>query len=366
MSGGELSMLRNRPPTRPETALRLIDNAGSENTARSPERYMASQETPSGTGLQVDLRPAARRCLICQNEEGNRTLTVRERMFGMQESFPYLHCGACGVLQLAEVPADLSRYYPAEGYYSVNRRPGLLKRWATLTRDGAYTRRSMFGRWLQRQFPNTALDATLRAAARPDTRILDVGCGGGDLLHSLARLGFKHLHGVDPLLDESTISDDGVHLMAGELNGVEGQYDLIMFHHSLEHMAEQVSVLEHARARLAAGGVIVVRIPTCESLAFDAYGAEWFQIDAPRHLFLHTHRSIRRVASRSGLAVEKIYCDSQPMQFWASDMYKDDVTLTSTKMAQYKRRRPAFYRELAAFLNVHLRGDQIVVHLRAS
>lgn len=360
------SRLLTHPSVHRKAVRRMIDNSDWTLAVSGPERNMASQETLSGIGLQRAWEPAALRCRICQNEEGNQTLKVRERMFGMQESFPYLHCAVCGVLHLVEVPADLSPYYPAEGYYSVNRRLGMFKRWAMLARDGAYGRGSMLGRWLKRQFPNTALDATLRAAARRDTRILDVGCGGGDLLHSLARLGFRHLHGVDPLLDKSTISEDGVRLISGELKVVEGQYDLIMFHHSLEHMSEQFAVLKHARAKLAAGGLIVVRIPTCESLAFDAYGAEWFQLDAPRHLFLHSHRSIRQVASCSGLVVEKIYCDSQPMQFWASDMYKDDVMLMSPEIKQYKRRRLVFYRELAAFLNAHLRGDQIVVHLRAS
>lgn len=302
-------------------------------------------------------------CRICQNSEGNRSLSVREMMFGMAESFTYLHCAACGVLHLADIPSDLSCYYPSEGYYSVNRRPGLLKRWIMNWRDRAYLGRSIAGNWLLRKFQNGALDATLRAARDRDARILDVGCGGGDLLQSLSRLGFKYLHGVDPLLDKST-SVHGVHLIAGDLSAVTGEFDLITFHHSLEHMPQQATVLKQARERLAPGGQIIVRVPTCDSFAFELYGSNWFQIDAPRHLFLHTRRSIALVARQGGLKIEEFYCDSQSMQFWASDMYKDDLILNSPKLTEYKGRRKTFYRELSTFLNAHLRGDQVVVHLR--
>ncbi len=53
-------------------------------------------------------------CRICGNREGNRTHQVREMMYGMDERFDYLECSACGCLQIAQVPEDLGRYYPAD------------------------------------------------------------------------------------------------------------------------------------------------------------------------------------------------------------------------------------------------------------
>jgi SAM-dependent methyltransferase len=303
-------------------------------------------------------------CRICDNSQGNVPMSVREMMFGMQERFSYLHCSACGVLHLVDVPSNLSRYYPSGGYYSVSRRSSTLRQRLMRMRDRGYAVESLLGRWLVRMFPNGALDATLRHAPHRNMRILDVGCGGGELLQSLSRLGFKHLYGVDPLLEKST-SDGSVHLVAGNLESVSGEFDLITFHHSLEHMPDQVDTLARARERLAPGGRVVVRIPTCDSLAFQLYGADWFQIDAPRHLFLHSHRSIALVAGHAGLKVEAMTCDSQAMQFWASDMYRDGVILNSPKLSDYKVRRKRFYRELSTFLNVHRRGDQLIVCLQA-
>lgn len=302
-------------------------------------------------------------CRICGNSAGNQHLVATENMFGMGGEYRYLRCAACGVLHIADVPHDLARYYPTDQYYSVNRPVERFKRWLATRRDYAYVRPSYLGSWLRHRYPNVGLAATLQAVSDRSKRILDVGCGSGSLLRCLARLGFRNVDGVDPLL-ACSVSEDGVRLMAGELSSVSGQYDVVMFHHSLEHIASQVAVLAEARQRLTPGGLVLVCIPTCESTAFDVYREKWVQLDAPRHLFLHSHRSLSLVADAAGLFVERLYCDSQPMQFWASEMYRDGLSLMSPESVKYRKRRATFHRELSEWLNQRLRGDQIVVQLR--
>ena len=309
-----------------------------------------------------NIQRAADACWVCGNIAGNRLVFAKEQMFGTGQRFTYLHCGGCGVLHLLHVPMDMSRYYPRESYYSVHSRAralrGAIKRW----RDRAHAGPSPLGRWLAAYAPNIALDAMLRALPNRQARVLDVGCGDGQLLSSMARVGYSQLTGIDPLIG-STRTIDGVRLQCGELASVEGVFDLISFHHSLEHIVGQVEVLTHARQLLAPGGRLLIRVPTCESFAFEVYGADWVQLDAPRHIFLHSHRSIARVAEDAGLRVERLYCDSQPMQFWGSDMYRDGVPLMSGQIPRYKRRNAGLYKRMSTWLNAHLRGDQIVLTL---
>ena len=48
-------------------------------------------------------------------------------MFGYRETFTYFQCNLCRCLQIAEMPQDMSRYYPQD-YYSFSSRPlGSLK-----------------------------------------------------------------------------------------------------------------------------------------------------------------------------------------------------------------------------------------------
>jgi len=308
-------------------------------------------------------RPTDQPCSLCANTHGNCLLAAEENMYGMGKVFDYLHCAHCGVLHILEVPPDLASYYPTGAYYSTQRK-SWAKQQVVRLRDRSYVHPSLLGRLLRSRFPNPALQATLRIVQDRTARILDVGCGGGTLLRALADLGFEHLHGVDPLITARQ-THEGVHLLPGELSDVPGEFDVIMFHHSLEHMPNQMGVLTQARERLAAGGQVLVCIPTVDSIAFETYGHHWGQLDAPRHLYLHSRRSIAQVAHAAGFTVATVYCNSQPMQFWASEMHKDGHALNAPEQAGYKRMRRRFFSELAEWVNEAGRGDQIVLHLSA-
>ena len=52
-------------------------------------------------------------CRICGGSPGARHV-AREMMYGTREAFGYFECSSCGCLQIAEVPADLARFYPAD------------------------------------------------------------------------------------------------------------------------------------------------------------------------------------------------------------------------------------------------------------
>src|SRR5579859_5298702 len=56
-------------------------------------------------------------CRVCGGGDVTEWLYPREMMFGLREQFAYFRCSLCGSLQLADVPPDMSKYYPAN-YYS--------------------------------------------------------------------------------------------------------------------------------------------------------------------------------------------------------------------------------------------------------
>jgi hypothetical protein len=68
-------------------------------------------------------------CRICGNVAGNGTLTAREMMYGTRDAFEYIKCAACGCVQIAHIPAELARYYPADYYaYAALRGEGRARR----------------------------------------------------------------------------------------------------------------------------------------------------------------------------------------------------------------------------------------------
>jgi SAM-dependent methyltransferase len=150
-------------------------------------------------------------------------------------------------------------------------------------------------------------------------------------------------------------------------------FDLVTFHHSLEHMPKQIEALAHARRLLAPGGKVLVRIPTVTSEAYELYGENWVNLYAPRHFVLHSHRSLGIAASRAGLEVTQLWCDSTDMQFMASEQYRRDIPLMdprsiakNKKSGPFTRQEQKEYARRAAALNDSLRGDTICAVLATS
>ena len=50
-------------------------------------------------------------------------------------------------------------------------------------------------------------------------------------------------------------------------------------------------------------------------------------LDPPRHLFIHTVRSLTLLAEHAGLTPVRRYRDSWGLQFWGSEQYRDDIPL---------------------------------------
>ena len=90
-------------------------------------------------------------CKICSNVSGNILFSAKEMMQGLGEKFTYLECGACGCVQLRDVPKDMSKYY-SNGYYSVNNNPEFhfksrIRNWVKSNRDYyCITGKNIFGK----------------------------------------------------------------------------------------------------------------------------------------------------------------------------------------------------------------------------
>ncbi|MGU3538849.1 methyltransferase domain-containing protein [Methylobacterium sp. A54F] len=319
-------------------------------------------------------RPA---CRVCGNRAGNRTHVAREMMFGRRERFPYLACAACGCLQIAEVPADLGPYY-GDGYYSfgdldaefsdANHRAALGERVrALLTLPEAEAA----------AVPHADMRRPLwslrRLGLTPGSRILDVGCGSGRLLYQLRLAGYEGGLGIDPFLPADTRYANGLEVRRARLDGTEGAWDLIMLHHAFEHLPDPAETLAAVAARLAPGGTCLLRLPLADSEAWDTYGTDWVQLDAPRHLFLHTRASLAHLARGAGLRVAHVAHDSYDLQFWGSEQYRRDIPLFSEESWRWGQGAPLFtpdqiaaWRAAAERLNREGRGDQAAFYLRAA
>ncbi len=313
-------------------------------------------------------------CRICGSEGEHRRYVAKEMMLGLRDEHRYFQCVDCDCLQIESIPANLADYYP-ENYYSYRDAgksgSSLQKNLIQLRDTYEVSGENLLGRVMHLLSPNAKL-ATLRPLklAR-DAHILDVGCGAGHLLHSLRELGFQNLLGIDPFNQEDIAYPNGLRIEKRDIFSEQAQWDLVMFHHSFEHLPKQRTHLDQTFNILKPGGVALVRIPTVSSYVWQEYGVNWVQLDAPRHLYLHSVKSMQALAEQAGFITEQVVYDSNALQFWGSKQYEKDIPLRdprswseSPENSLFTAKQIKAFAQRAQELNAINQGDQAAFYLR--
>jgi SAM-dependent methyltransferase len=210
-----------------------------------------------------------------------------------------MRCEACGTLMAWPQPdgAELaSLYSKASGYF------------ATAAIKLADT-------------PSTgarAVHQRLTAAAVPGNRFLDVGCGNGQLIYHLARLGWQ-VRGVDLNPDTvATACESGLDVIAGDLESCHwpaGSFDAIYMGDLIEHVPDPLRTLQLATRLLNTGGLLMIRTPNAGSSfatstlkTWSRLGLPWPHSEAPYHLHEFTPKGLSTLVRRAGLGVVELRC----------------------------------------------------------
>ncbi len=279
-------------------------------------------------------------CRVCRTPFSGDTFIAREMRLGTRDQFEYWECGQCGCVQILEVPENLDEYYP-RGYFSFKPHHVLGRNLLGRALDRRRVRQALgaddwLGKMINRLLkPLDYVDWCRFAQIGIDARVLDVGCGAGKLPLRMKLGGFKACAGVDPHIDADIEYAVGVHIYKKEISELAaerpGEFDFIMFHHSLEHVVDPHAALKAARTLLAPGGKLLIRIPVAGSFAWRRYGENWVQLDPPRHLWLPTVDGMHRLAAESGFSLARARHDSTVQQFIGSELYQRNIPLSASR-----------------------------------
>lgn len=148
-----------------------------------------------------------------------------------------------------------------------------------------------------------------------DKKILDVGCGNGSYLSSLKKLGWEaetQLYGID--FPNETLMHlkkyEHINIIEGDFLDItlpENFFDIITLRHVLEHLPDPTSALKKAFTLLKPNGIILINVPNFKSFeALVIFREKWRHIDAPRHLYHFSPKTLKKLLSNTGFVVEKI------------------------------------------------------------
>jgi SAM-dependent methyltransferase len=234
-------------------------------------------------------------CPGCETADEKPTVLLRgrDRLTGAPGSFEVVGCTQCG-LAFTEPrlePEDFAIYYPDS--YS------------------AYVPRArMRSRSLGERLDALRLEGIVRfgpyrkVLQRPPGRLLDVGCGTGDLAAVFMGHGWQ-VSGIEPSSQAAEFAREaGVDAVNGTLADApweDSHFDAIVFNHSLEHIDKPAEALAEAARLLRPGGLLAVAVPNFGSWHRRLFGSAWFQLDLPRHLQHFDRGSLGSLVQRSGM-----------------------------------------------------------------
>jgi len=310
-------------------------------------------------------------------------------MFGSREAFPYFVCSRCGCLQIEAVPTDLLRHYPDDYYTSARQSSGLMgpsvPSWFLTMDMETISRRVLdllLGICSLMTSPDIRQDLEVLSSRtiafylpqlveNPALKVLDVGCGGGAFLEALHRAGCSHLQGVDAFAQDTVIARSPVEIRKGTLDAIEPAWDIVMFHHAFEHLPNPGETLREVERLLAPDGVCLIRMPVVPNTAWQIYGSNWVHLEAPRHLFIHSHKSLEHLAKQAGLRIVSARCDSNVYQFLGSEQVQRDIAMTQANSIYVNPSQSVFtpldllqLRQKTLSVNSEGLGDQVAFILK--
>lgn len=157
---------------------------------------------------------------------------------------------------------------------------------------------------------------------KPESNILDIGCGVGLLGAYLKERYCANVTGVEIIKENCEIARhhlDSVHncdVATAEITQFKNHYDVVMFSDSLEHMIEPEKVLNFIKPLLSPFGRVLISIPNVRNFRVTfplLFKDEWRYEEEGlldyTHLRFFTEKSMRRMLEDCGYSVTKIYLD---------------------------------------------------------
>jgi 2-polyprenyl-3-methyl-5-hydroxy-6-metoxy-1,4-benzoquinol methylase len=145
-------------------------------------------------------------------------------------------------------------------------------------------------------------------AQLPKGKLVDVGCGNGDMLQFSIQMGWD---GIGIELDQQAISacrKNGLTVIEGsyeKLDDYPSLFDCIICSHVLEHVHDPMAVLEKMKFALKPGGILLLSCPNAMSRAGQYFGVHWRGLEAPRHIAIPSAHFLRGFLEKIGFQVEQ-------------------------------------------------------------
>ena len=252
------------------------------------------------------------KCPWCGSDKSQINLWLKDD-FLSKEDFHICECLNCGLLYTMPRPSKekIGEYYKSEEYYShQENKKGFIPR-------------------LYENVKKVNLKHKYELATKGLTtgKLLDIGCGVGDFLHTAEAHGWQ-CTGVEPSEEAKAIARQRTQakLMSSEDQEQlpDASFDVITMWHVLEHVDDLRWQVTQLQRLIKPNGRIVIALPNYKSYDGQFYKEHWAAYDVPRHLSHFNRTTIAKILKTNDLKLIK------------TDKLKWDAYYISYMSEQYK------------------------------
>lgn len=241
-------------------------------------------------------------CILCNRNDSEHVLTGRDFRYNTsRETFAVVKCKKCGLLYVNPRPSkdEIHRYYP-DNYRTRNTLKSDVKIETNINKKYKTRSKGLF------------LKNPWYVDLSAGTKVLDIGCGAGELLLRLNELGCN-AYGID--IDEIVIKTLRETMKLNVIqcdidNGTlftDNFFDVIIMQHSLEHVYNPLNVLSEVSRIIKPEGRLIIGIPNIDSYVSKITKEYWDDLDIPRHLFHFTPLTISALLNKVDFTIENIH-----------------------------------------------------------
>jgi SAM-dependent methyltransferase len=233
-------------------------------------------------------------------------MVAQDLQFFVPGEFPIVRCARCGLVYLSPQPsaAVLVRHYPPR-YFEVYTSAAERLIAEGRVREDGYVRRL------------SRLSVMRTLESRTGRTVLDIGCGCGLFLFSMASSGWR-VAGLEPSEQAVAFATQRLGLDQigrGDVTSADfsgEQFDLVTMWHVLEHVADPLDTLRRLHPWLRSDGLLAVCVPNIQSLQARVFRRYWFHLDVPRHLVHYSPVTLQFLLGRAGFEIveRELGCDN--------------------------------------------------------
>lgn len=252
-------------------------------------------------------------CAVCGRADASTVLSI-PAAGGCPET-RIVQCGTCGLRRLTPRPgpAALAAFYGSDyNAFAGRMRSGSKQRVWDRLRDARARPQGhdpgLLERWILGSFAEWAFDINVPLQHAAGVRVIDVGCGFGDLLIYLTSRGCDTLGvDLDPRAAEQA-KRDGVEIRIGDLVDLqlpEASFDVAVMCHSLEHVPDPAADLGELARIVRPGGRLHIAVPNGASAGLRVEGRDWAHLSHPLHVWFFDSRSLSTLVERAGFRLSR-------------------------------------------------------------